>query len=193
METTPLQAISRDNFGKGAARKLRASGRLPALIYTAGSDPAHVTVDPSELTAIFRRSGNPNTLLAIDVDGASRTCLVKASQKHPLTRDLIHVDFYEVDPSADVVVDVEVRPVGKAVGMTKGGKVRLLSRTVRLSCLPVNIPAFVEVDVTELDLNDVLRVDKLTPPEGCTLVYVQAYNVVSIVGRRTGGKGQGEG
>lgn len=193
METTPLQATTRDNFGKGAARKMRSSGRVPGLIYTAGSEPAHISVDPTELVAIFRRSGNPNTLLAIDVDGSTHTCLVKASQKHPLTRDLIHVDFYEVNPSEQVVVDVEVRPVGKAVGMTKGGKIRILSRSIRMSCLPANIPAFIEVDVTELDVNDVLRVDKVTPPEGCTLVYVQAYNVVSIVGRRTGGKAQGEG
>lgn len=187
MNTVSLKTEARENFGKGAARKLRAKGRVPALVYRHGESPRHISVDPHELTTIFRKSGDFNTLVALEQGGETQTCLLKATQKHPVTRELLHVDFYEVSADQKVVVDVALEPTGKALGQAMGGKVQRLARTVKVRCLPADIPAIFNIDVTPLDIGDMLQVTDVTVPSGCELVYDNVYHVVAITGRRDTG------
>jgi large subunit ribosomal protein L25 len=185
MNASQLSAESRAPSGKGAARKLRAAGRIPALIYRGGNEPTHISVDPSELRLIFFRSKNPNTVLSIDVDGSTHLCLLSDTQKHPVSRDLLHADFLEIAADAQVTVNVPVRAEGKAKGMVVGGKLQRLRRTVPVRCLPKDIPAEVVVDITDLDINEFVRVSALPNPEGGVIVYENEYNVLSLKGRRT--------
>ena len=184
MNTTPLQASSRTDFGKGAARKLRAAGQIPALVYRDGAEPAHIAVDPAELRLIFQRSNNPNTILAIDVNGTKRNCLLTATQKHPVSRNLLHADFYEVREDQTVLVEVPVSPVGKAKGAIVGGKIQRLRHTIPMRALPKDIPALIELDVTPLDLGDMLRASSVEAPAGCTIVAEQDFNIFACKGRR---------
>ena len=184
MDTTTLAAEARTDFGKGAARKLRAAGRVPALAYRAGGEPVHFTLDPREVTLAYQRSGNPNLLVSVDVGGKQLTLLLRDTQKHPVSRNLLHMDFFEVKADEKVTVEVPVRTSGKAAGERLGGRVRILRPTVKVTCLPGNIPATFEVDVTELNVGDMIDVNELTAPEGCELAFKHRFKVISLVGKR---------
>ena len=122
MATVSLSATPRADFGKGAARKVRAAGLLPAVIYRAGQPATSISLDPHELETAFRRSGNRNTLVDLGVDGSNFVCLVKETQRDPVSSELLHVDFYEVNDQETVTVLVPVEAVGKAAGVVAGGK-----------------------------------------------------------------------
>lgn len=184
MDATPLSAQVREDFGKGAARKLRATGQIPAIIYRDGSEPTHIVLDPAELRLIYYRSGNPNTLLAIQVGDETQVCLLTATQKHPLSRDLLHADFYQVAEDQDVLVEVPITHTGKPVGVVAGGKIQVLRRTVPVRCLPAHIPASITVDISDLDLGEIRRVSQVTAPENTAIVYETDFNVFSVKGRR---------
>jgi large subunit ribosomal protein L25 len=185
MDATPLSAESRSEFGKGAARKIRAAGRIPALVYRDGADPAHISIDPAELRLIFQRSSNPNTILAIDTGAGVKHCVLTATQKHPVSRRLLHADFFEVREDETLLVEVPVTHVGKAKGIIVGGKMQKLRHTLPIRALPQNIPAVIEVDVTEMDLGDMLRASAVVPPEGCEVITKVDFNIFACKGRRT--------
>ena len=184
MATVSLSATPRTNFGKGAARKIRAQGLLPAVIYRAGQAATSIALDPQELENAFRRSGNRNTLVDLGVDGSNFVCLVKETQRDPVSAVLLHVDFYEVADSEPVVVSVPVEAVGKAAGVVAGGKLRLIRRDLTVSCKPGDIPATVEVDVTSLVVGDFIRVSGITAPSGVEIIAPNDFNVVTVVGKR---------
>lgn len=184
MATVSLNASSRNDLGKGAARKIRAQGLLPAVIYRAGQSSTSVSLDPNELETAFRRSGNRNTLVSIGVDGKTFTCLVKATQRDPVTANLIHVDFYEVDADVEVMVRVPVKPTGKAIGVTAGGKLRLIRRDLDVRCKPDSIPASVNVDVSKLNIGDFVRVSTVPAPAGAEIVAPNDFNILTVVGKR---------
>lgn len=184
MATVSLNASSRNDLGKGAARKIRAQGLLPAVIYRAGQSSTPVALDPNELETAFRRSGNRNTLVSIGVDGKTFTCLVKATQRDPVTANLIHVDFYEVDAEVEVMVRVPVKPTGKAIGVTAGGKLRLIRRDLDVRCKPDSIPASVNVDVSKLNIGDFVRVSTVPAPAGAEIVAPNDFNILTVVGKR---------
>ncbi len=184
MDTTTLAAEPRTDFGKGAARKLRASGRVPALAYRAGGEPLHFSLDPREVKLAYQRSGNPNLLVSVDVGGKALTLLLKDAQKHPVSRSLLHLDFFEVKADEKVEIDVPVRAAGRAAGERLGGRVRVLRPSLKLSCLPADIPATVQVDVTAMEVGDMLDVDELVPPERCELLFKHRFKVITVVGKR---------
>ena len=184
MANVSLNATSRTETGKGAARKIRAQGLLPAVIYRAGQPATSVSLDPNELETAFRRSGNRNTLVTLGVEGKSFTCLVKVTQRDPVTANLIHVDFYEVDDNEEVTVRVPVNPTGRAAGVTAGGKLRLIRRDLDVRCKPGSIPATVDVDVTKLQVGDFIRVSAVPAPEGTEIVAPNDFNILTVVGKR---------
>jgi large subunit ribosomal protein L25 len=185
MDATPLSAQSRTEFGKGAARKIRAAGRIPALVYRDGVEPAHISVDPAELRLIFQRSSNPNTILAIDTGAGVKNCVLTATQKNPVSRRLLHADFFEVREDQKLLVEVPVAHVGKAKGIVVGGKMQNLRHTLPIRALPQNIPAVIEIDVSEMDLGDMMRASAVVPPEGCEVVTTIDFNIFACKGRRT--------
>lgn len=184
MNTTPLSAAPRTEYGKGAARKLRATGRIPALVYRGGNAPTHISVDPKELRLLFQRAENPNAILALEVDGTTHNCLLTATQKHPVSRALLHADFYEVVEGDEVTVSVPVFHVGKARGAVLGGRINYIRRSVPVTCLPADIPAKIDIDVTEMDLGEFLRASGVVLPEGCRIDVDNDFNVLSCKGRK---------
>lgn len=184
MNASTLQAEAREQFGKGAAHRLRAAGKIPGLVYSGGNEPLHITLDPAELRLVFQRSGNPNTVLNIKLGDVEKLVLLKATQKHPVSRDLLHADFFEISPDKEVVVEVPIKEFGRAKGLIMGGKLQRLRRTVPVKALPANIPAVIEVDITEMDLGDFMRASDIKAPEGAELSYENDFNVFSMKGRR---------
>lgn len=183
MSETALVVEPREGTGKGAARKLRAAGRIPAVLYGRGRDALSLTVDPRALDRILRASG-ANTLLDLTVEGRPEmrdtVALVKELQRHPLRGDIVHADLYAVDLTRVVTVDVPVHLVGRPRGLDFGGILEHSLREIELECLPRAIPEAIEVDVSQMEVGDVIHVRELPLPEGVTLVTDGDLGVVHI-------------
>jgi large subunit ribosomal protein L25 len=183
MSETALVVEAREAIGKGANRKLRAAGRAPAVLYGRARDSLPLTIDPRALDKILRTSG-ANTLLDLTVEGHAElkesVALVRELQRHPLRGDILHVDFYEVDLERAVTVDVPVHVVGKARGLDFGGILEHTLREVSLECLPRSIPETIEVDISAMEVGDVIHVRELVLPEGVSLVTDGDLGVVHI-------------
>jgi large subunit ribosomal protein L25 len=184
MATMSLSATTRTNSGKGAARKIRALGQIPAIIYRAGQPATSVSINPNDLENAFRRTGNRNTLVDIGVDGKNFICLVKHAQREPGVDVLLHVDFYEVSADEAVNVVVPVRSFGKSLGEVAGGRLHVIRRDLTVRCKPGDIPESVDVDITNLEIGDFVRVSGVTPPAGAEIISQIDFNVVTILGKR---------
>jgi large subunit ribosomal protein L25 len=163
MEVT-LQAVKRGDKGKNEARRHRAAGRLPAVVYgpVAGGAPQAlpVTVEPKALSRILHSESGANTLITLHVDGETDArVLVKHYQLDPVTHDLLHADFYRVAMDKAIRVTVPFVLKGEAKGVKQqGGVVDFVTRQIEIECLPGEIPEHIDVDVTELMLNEGVRV-----------------------------------
>jgi large subunit ribosomal protein L25 len=163
MEAT-LQAVKRGDKGKNEARRHRAAGRLPAVVYgpVAGGGtgtPLPVTVEPKALSRILHSESGANTLITLSIDGeGDARVLVKQYQLDPITREMLHADFYRVamDKAIEVTVSVVLKGEPKGVKQ-QGGILDFVQRQVTIECFPGDIPESIEVDVTELMLNDGVR------------------------------------
>ena len=158
-----LQAEKRDGRGKNEARRLRASGRIPAVVYGAEKGKAvEIAVDPKMLLRILHSESGVNTLIGLQVDGGDTRVLVKEYQIDPIDHKLLHADFYQVAMDKALTVTVPLVMKGEAPGVKQqGGIVDFVNREIEIECLPGDIPENIIVDISELMLNQGLRVRDL--------------------------------
>ena len=186
MDTMNLSAEYRQGTGKGYARKLRRSGLIPALVYRDGVEPLLIKINPHELTHGFEKIGNPNTLVNVQLSDKERLCLVKEVQRHPVNGRIRHVDFFKVDDTEEIEIEVPIRTTGRAVGVAMGGNLRTVRRSLVIRCKPQHIPRFVEIDVTELDADQFIRASDISAPANTTLVFANDFNIATVIrGRAT--------
>jgi large subunit ribosomal protein L25 len=177
-----IAAKARKRTGKGSARATRREGRIPAIIYSNFSGPTPISVDPSELRKTVLGSDlRFNTVLTLDVEGeAKKTALLKDWQIDPVSRRLLHADFLEIRLDEKLEAEVPLHLVGKCVGVTNGGILNQIRREVTVRCLPSDIPAILEVDISHLDVNDSLHVGDIVPPERVEVVYHTNYTLAVV-------------
>ena len=159
MEAT-LDAVERNQRGKNEARRLRASGRIPAVVYGEREGGKPIAVDPKILARILRTEQGANTLIALNLPGGSATrVLVREYQLDPVTRELLHADFYRVAMDKLIRVQVTVVAHGEPKGVKQqGGVLDIVHRQIEIECLPADIPNHIEVDVSELMVGQSIRV-----------------------------------
>ena len=163
-----LDAIERTSRGKNEARRLRASGRIPAVVYGGKDGGKPIAVDPKMLAKILRTDQGANTLIALNVPGAGNArVLVREYQLDPVTHELLHADFYRVAMDKLLRVQVTVVPLGEPKGVKQqGGVLDIVHRQIEIECLPADIPNNIEVDVSELMVGQSIRVkDIATSPK----------------------------
>lgn len=183
--TTTLAASTRnDSTGKGAARKLRAQGQVPAVLYGYGREPRSISVDPKALLDIFHASQNRNTVVELDIDGEKHPTMVREVQRHPVSRAIRHVDFYRLSDDRKVEVMVPVTTTGRPAGAVLGGQVRIIRRVLKVRCLWNAIPDHFEVDVSPMNIGDMIKASEITAPEGVEIVIDHDFNVINLFGRR---------
>ena len=164
MASSTLQAEKRETRGKNEARRLRASGRIPAVVYGAGQAAAiEIAVDPKVLLRILHSESGVNTLIGLQgVDLGGGKVLVKEYQLDPIDHRLLHADFYAVAMDKAITVTVPVVLKGEAKGVKQqGGIVDFVTRDLEIECLPGEIPEHIDVDVSELMLHQGVRVRDL--------------------------------
>ena len=186
MAEVALDVEVRSSIGKGAARKLRAAGRIPGVCYGSGRAPVSVSLDPRSLERLIATSATGiNTLIDLRVSGGGdfdgRVVLVKELQRDPVSARALHADFYAVDLEQAIEVSVPIHVTGTAPGVTNGGILDHALRELRLECLPRAIPDQILVDVSGLDIGMSLHVRDLVLPEGVTLMSDPDLSVISVV------------
>src|SRR5688572_25915923 len=167
MEAT-LDVVKRDGRGKNEARRLRAAGRIPGVVYGARKDGqapegVPVAVDPKELLRILHSESGANTVIKLKVDGAGQSqVMVKEYQLDPVTHQLLHADFYQLAMDKAITVTVPVLIKGEPKGVKlQGGLLDFVTRDIQVLCLPTDIPENIAVDVSEMMLHDSIRVRDL--------------------------------
>lgn len=172
----------REDKGKGVARKLRAQGRIPAVMYGQGNAPVSLSLEPRSLEKLLAAEGH-NALFDLSGPGVGkRTVLVKDLQRDPVRGGLLHADLFEIDANEAITVKVSLHLVGTPVGVSiDGGLVDHSLREVEIECLPRAIPERIDVDITNLHLGDALHVSDVALPEGVTLVTHGELAVVSVI------------
>jgi large subunit ribosomal protein L25 len=176
-----LKAELRDPRGKGAARKLRATGRVPGILYGTGVEPTAIHVSGQDLLHLFHGAGGMNVLLDVEVDGKKHLALPREVQRDHIHSRFVHIDLLAVSRTEKVRLSVEVREVGEAVGVKSGGVLEHHLREVEIECLPSNVPDGIEVDVSALEIGDMIHAGELTPPEGVTVLTDADTAVISVI------------
>ena len=181
MEQIPLTAERRQGTGKGAARKLRTEGHVPAIIYGAGEEPVSLTVAVADLERVLRQVSGTTAFLSVDISGeAPRTAVLQKLQKDHLGRRIMHVDFYQVRADQELVLDVSLQFVGEAKGVSEeGGILNVAEHTIQVKGLITDIPDSVEVDVSDLAIGDYIHAKDLSLPPGATVAVDENTLVVA--------------
>lgn len=177
-----VTAQPRNEHGKGAARRLRKTGIVPAVAYGKDLAATSLQLAPKEILTVLKSERGQNTVLQMKVEGGSdMLVMIKSYSYHPVSRSLEHIDFVEV--KLDRVVDVEVPLVanGKAVGVAAGGILRQVFRTLPVRCLPDRIPLKLECDVTALELGEHIATKDIAVPEGVEVRLAPELTIVAVV------------
>jgi len=175
-----LKAERRGDVGKGVARKTRAAGRVPGVVYGHG-EPVTIDVDARELYHLLHTDAGMNVLVDLKVDGDEWLAMPREVQRDHLRDRLLHVDFYRIARDEKITVEVPVHLIGDSHGVREGGVVEHHLWQVQVECLPQDVPNAVEADVTPLGIGESLKVEQLTPPRGCTIITGGGEVVVSVV------------
>jgi large subunit ribosomal protein L25 len=183
METVELEAQLRSNGGKSAARQLRRTGKVPAIFYGPKRRATPIAVDAKAFSQKMSTVGSSHLirLRSSAEDVANKVALVKETQYHPVTGAVLHADFYEVDMGEKLHLRVPLHFSGKAVGAALGGILQPVQREVEVECLPGDIPEFINVDVSALNIHDAIHVSELQAPEGVRICYERDTTLVTVL------------
>jgi large subunit ribosomal protein L25 len=174
---------------------LRRAAFVPAVVYGPRTSPLPIAVPVKRLEKVLQDTGREARLIRLTIEGDSqndpRHVLIREMQVHPVRRQFLHVDFYEVSMDQPIVTEVPVELVGEPIGIKMGGMLNLLRRTLSVRCLPGEIPEKVSIEVRGMDVGDTLHVSDLIKQVSFDLVDDVSFAVVSVSGPE-GGKASGE-
>ncbi len=183
MSTLEIKASTRTTKGNGPARSMRRQGRIPAILYGRDTEPLMLSVDKKELETTIKQGAVGRSLYSLVIDDGKQTkaAMVKELQTHPVSDEILHVDFYAVDMQRKVRVNVPVVTTGKSKGVELGGMLQIIRREVEVLCLPDRIPESLVVDITDLDLGDSLHVKDIPLGEDIEIPADVNFTVLTIL------------
>jgi large subunit ribosomal protein L25 len=186
MSETILTAEVGRRAGSSDARRLRADGKIPAVVYGHGMDPLSVSVDRRELRQALSGASGMNTILDLTVDGTVYPSLIKDIQRHPVKRSVQHIDFIQVNLNEEIVVSIPIHLEGEAKEVSaNNGLVDLTMQVLEVRTTPRNIPDGVTIDVSDMTMDTVIRVEDLPLPSGVTAEADPDAPVVTVLTMRT--------
>jgi large subunit ribosomal protein L25 len=167
-----LTAEFRETQGKGASRRLRHEGKVPAILYGGHSEARALTLSHQKLIVMLENERFYSTILSLKVGDQTQNAILKDVQRHPYKNAIVHIDFQRVEDNQKIRMSIPLHFVGAAVSpgvKTQGGLVSHLRNEVEVSCLPKDLPEFIEVDMSALSLNESIHMSQLKIPEGVEL------------------------
>ena len=204
MSQTTLTATPRTGSGTPIARRLRAEGHIPGILYGRGMEPISVTVERREFRLALSGPAGVNTVLALQVGGTSYPAVVKELQRHPIRRTVNHVDFLQVNMNEEITVHIAVRLEGESKAVAAmGGLVDAAVDSLEVRCTPTDMPNEFVIDITEMQPDTVIRLSDISMPKGVTplgdpdmavvTVLTTAAEVEEPVAEAEEGEAEGEG
>jgi len=176
-----LKGTRRSRLGKGGARKARAAGQIPGVMYGHGEEPVPVSIEMREFQTAMRSHKGGNALVTLKLDEGDFTALVRDAQYDPVTHVVLHLDFQQISLTETIEVQVEVHAVGLALGVKDGGGIlETIIRTLDVRCLPTAIPDRIDVDVTALEIGGSLHVRDIKA-EGFEILNDPDSTVMTVV------------
>ena len=174
-EDFDLIAEFREDQGKGASRRLRLEGKVPAIIYGAGRPPRALVFDHNKVLKQTESESFYSSVLNIKVGDVNQPALIKDLQRHPARRQILHMDLQRIVADQEIRMNVPLHFLNEetAVGVKAGGKVAHLMTDVEIVCLPKDLPEYLEVDIVHLDLDDMLHLSDITLPAGVEIPELQ--------------------
>ncbi len=186
MSETVLLAESGRTTGSASARRLRTEDRIPGVVYGHGMDPVSISVGRRDLRIALSGTAGLNTILDLTVGSEVYPTLVKDIQRHPVKRNVQHIDFIQVNLNEEVRVNVRVRLVGEAKAVeNEGGLVDLTMNEINLATTPRNIPDEIVIDISDMDMDTTIRVADIPMPDGVSATADPDYPVVTVLTMRT--------
>jgi len=184
MKSVPLKAYPRTQSRRGEVRKLRATGRVPAVIYGRQAKPQNLEISSKEITDLIHHSISENLLVDLSVESdarAKRLALVQEIQHHPLDGNVLHVDFHEVTENEKVVVMVPLETAGEATGVkNSGGVLEHIVFKLKVRALPKDLPEQIVVDVSHLELGKAIHLGEIKTPAGVEIIGDKDIAVISV-------------
>jgi large subunit ribosomal protein L25 len=176
-----LEAETREGVGKGAARKIRSGGRVPAVLYGPELDPVRLTVGERDLWHALHTDAGMNVLIDLQVDGDTYLSMPREVQRDIVRGTLLHVDFLRIRKDVAIQVDVPIVLSGDSEGVKEGGVIEHHLWELRVECLPTQVPESIEADITRLTIGDSLHVSDLRVPQHITVLTPEGETLVSVV------------
>ena len=185
MELIELKTNIRTTTGNGPARVLRQAGQIPAVLYGPGTESVLLSVNISDIDMVLKKGRIGQALLNLVIpdngETSTKTVMVKELQLHPVSRNFLHIDFYEVAMDRKIMVNVPVTTTGKAKGVEVGGIMQIIRRALEVQCLPLDVPESIEIDITDLDIGDSIHVGDISLQSEIEFVGDENLTVVTIV------------
>ena len=181
MDTIELKAETRTNKGNGPARALRREGRLPAVLYGPNTEPCLLSISVYDLEMVLKKGSIGRAILDLVIDGQpAKATMVKELQLHPVSREFLHLDLYEIDMKRKIRVNVPVSTTGKSKGVEMGGMLQLIRRELEVLCLPGAIPETIAIDITDLEIGDSVHVEDLQLPGDVEVPHEVNFTILTI-------------
>jgi len=190
-----LSATKRVGKGNSPARQLRQKGLVPAVIYGPGKAPEMLSVSFRDLEKVLKGSHTIQVLLNLNIEnggGEIRKAMIKELQTDPVSHEMLHVDFYEIDPDRKILMKVQVVAKGKAAGVEMGGMIQIIRRELEVLCLPDEIPDTIELDVSGLEIGDSIHVKDIHLEGNLEIPAEVDFTVITCLGKKVEAEG-GEG
>jgi len=188
LELIELKTKIRTTTGNGPARRLRMSGQIPAVLYGPKTDSVLLSVNKRDLEQVFKKGGIGQVILNLVIqkngETSTRPAMIKELQTHPVSRNFIHIDFYEIKMDQKITAKIPVVTTGMAKGVELGGMLQIIRRELEVECLPLAVPESIEIDISDLDIGDSIHVGQIRIEGEIEFLEDDNYTVVTVLSQK---------
>jgi large subunit ribosomal protein L25 len=188
LDLIELKTNIRTTTGNGPARRIRMTGQIPAVLYGPKTEPVLLSVNKSDLELVFKKGGIGQVILNLVIqqngETTTRPAMIKELQTHPVSRNFIHIDFYEIKMDQKITAKIPVVTTGIAKGVELGGMLQIIRRELEVECLPLAVPEFIEIDISDLDIGDSIHVGQIRIEGEIEFLEDDNYTVVTVLSQK---------
>jgi len=184
LELIELKAKIRTTVGNGPARVMRRQGQIPAVLYGPGTGTILLAVAANDLEQVLKKGKSGQVVLNLVIQNgetSTRPAMIKELQTHPLSRNFLHVDFYEIAMDRKINVNIPIVATGKSIGVENGGILQIVRRELEVLCLPFEIPETIEIDVSDLDIGDSVHVSDISLEGDVEFLGDAHFTIVTVL------------